>query len=146
MRKRARVATVLTGAVLGAGPMLAPAGEAHAATENWEISVLVNGNQPVYQVQICGYNQTPRWVCTPGENISSSDWKGFTRFYKNNWWWHSNVRLWWDQHGSHSVNNCSLSPGGDNFAGTFHGATQHPGNWVQLHIDSSPNPAVQGTC
>jgi hypothetical protein len=150
MKRKARVATVLTGVVAatGIGTALTPVGEAHAAVtcngggcySNWEISVLTNGAglpaTPVYQVQICGYNQLTNWVCTRDENISSSDWYGLTRFYKDNWWWHGHVRLWWNSHGRYSVNNCSLSPNGAHFAGTFHGDTQHPGNWVQLEITS----------
>lgn len=154
MKRKTRVVTVLTGVAMaaGIGTPLTPAGDAHAAAactgegcySNWEISVLVNPNEIVYQVQICGYNQLTNWVCTPDENISESDWNGLTRFHKNNWWWHGHVRLWWDQHGQYSVNNCSLSPGGDHFAGVFHGDAQHPGNWVQLDIESGY--PEQGVC
>jgi hypothetical protein len=155
VKRKTRVATVLTGVVataVGIGTPLTPAGEAQAAPacqgegcySNWEISLLTNVQQNIYQVQICGYNQLTNWVCTPDENISSSYWRGFTRFYKNNWWWHGHVRLWWDQHTQYSVNNCSLSPDRLHFAGTFHGDTQHPGNWVQLGITSG-YPA-QGVC
>jgi len=153
VKRKARVVTVLTGVVaaVGIGTAPTPAGDAHAAVackgegcySNWEISVLTNANQNVYQVQICGYNQLTNWVCTPDENISESDWNGLTRFHKNNWWWHGHVRLWWDQHTQYSVNNCSLSPDRTKFAGVFHGDTQHPGNWVQLYIASGyPEQAV----
>jgi hypothetical protein len=127
-KKILRVSAALTGTTAGAVAFM-PTAPAEAATANYQIQVSASG---VHQLQICGDNQNNTWVCTPGENISHSS--GNLHYWKNNWWWHGPVRLWWNGHGGNSVNNCNITTG--DYYGWVH--TSH--QWITLYAGPNQLP------
>jgi hypothetical protein len=116
-----RVAIALTGTTAAAMGGYLPPSPAEAAVKNYQIAVSTSG---VYQLQICGDNQNGTWVCTPGLNVSHS--AGNDHYWKNNWWWHGPVRLWWNGHHAGSVNNCNIT------TGNYYGWIGTSGQWIHL--------------
>jgi hypothetical protein len=120
-KKTVRMAVALTGAAAGVAAYQ-PAVPAEAAVQNYQIQV---STSDVYQLQICGSNQNNTWVCTPGENISSSG--AHHQYWKDGWWWHGHVRLWWNAHHAGSVNNCNIT------SGDYYGWVGTSHQWIHLY-------------
>lgn len=101
-KKMMRVALSVTGATAAGVGLMTPT-PAKAATVYYQI--VVETSFLVNRMQICGYNQNNAWVCT-GDSIPHASYKGNKYFYMKNWWWNGYTKLWWDNHGAGSWDQC----------------------------------------
>lgn len=104
MQKMMRVALSVTGAAAAGTGLMAPA-TANAATDYYQIVVYEKAS--VNRMQICGYNQNSTWVCT-GDSIPVMEKSGGKYGYMKNWWFHGKIKLWWNNHGAGSWDQCSV--------------------------------------
>jgi hypothetical protein len=127
-RKPRRVAMAFACASAGAagfavaGPaMAADAAQHHVAagatqhhvapntTQYYQVSAFVASSRtsPVGNYQVCGYNQTDKWVCTPEENANRFEGETAAATFPN-WWFRGHTQIWWGKHGATSWDQCTI--------------------------------------
>lgn len=98
------VSTAFTGLATGAA-IAVPAAPAQA-TAAYEALIWAKTNIPISKgVQVCGHNQNNVGVCRYATYLGNS--LGVEFWSTPNWWWKSNVTLWWNSH--HSRSNCGAN-------------------------------------
>jgi hypothetical protein len=115
-KKTVRIAATAFAGIAGAAATALPAGPAQAARA-YEVRVYGWGINTAKGMQVCGHNQNGTNVCEyaylePGATSGSEHWS------TPNWWWASNITLWWSNHHSKSDAHCNVQ------------TTYHSGNYA----------------
>jgi hypothetical protein len=104
-KKSVRVAGTAFAAVTAGVAATIPATPAEALTA-YQLIVYGNGVPTSKGMQVCGHNQNGTPTCHYATQFGNDSWS------TANWWWLSNITLWWKNHHSKSNAGCNIqSPG-----------------------------------
>jgi hypothetical protein len=123
------VAGVATG--LAAATVL-PAVPANA-TRAYEVIVIASPRIPSgLGMQVCGHNQYGSGKCRYASDVGYTGPLGeSTMWMTQNWWWISNITLWWDNHHSKSNAGCNVQD------------VSHSGNYAIVYAQFSHHNCAQ---
>jgi hypothetical protein len=123
-KKTVRVGvTACTAIAAGVATAITPAA-AQAQEHAWEVEIFASSGIPIgKKIQVCGHNQSGVGKCDYATwlyNANGRGGHGFEVWSTPNWWWASNITLWWNNH--HSISN----------AGCNVQLTSHYSNYAQV--------------
>jgi hypothetical protein len=104
--------TACTALAAGVGAAIMPA-PAQAQEHAWQVMIQASSGIPLKQgIQVCGHNQSGVGKCDYakylGEGPPGGPYNTPTEIWSTpNWWWASNITLWWRNH--HSISNAGCN-------------------------------------
>jgi hypothetical protein len=106
--KRKKMVRIPAMAVTGVAAALLPAPPANA-TRAYEVMIVASPRIPRdLGIQVCGHNQYGQPKCKYASFVRyTGPLSESTLWSTQNWWWISNITLWWDNH--HSISNAGCN-------------------------------------